>query len=196
MKLIHNHITTYKKRQSDRRKLVAAICVFTVAALTSTAYALASGWFVMQGVVARTENIDVRFVNANITGTPRIGEQAVISAADDHKSFTITAQLMMPGDSREVTFQVQNTGNQAVRLLNIQTAVENPAESGLAIMWPDDIADSPSLSNFVLVSGATSDTFRIRIGWDANAPNVQTGAFRTFTLTMDYQCALLPLGDV
>jgi hypothetical protein len=189
-------ITTFKKRQNGRRKLVVAICVFAVAALASTAYAIGSGWFVMQGVVARTENISVRFVNAGFAGTPRSGEQVFISAADDHRNFSITTQLMMPGDYREVAFQVQNTGNQAIRLINVQTEAEDAATSGLAIFWPDDLANSPNLSNHVLVSGATSDVFRIRIAWDPNAVNVPTGTFRNFSLTMNYQSAMLPLGDV
>jgi len=191
-----NLITTYNKRQKGRRKLVVAICIFAFVALASTVYAMGSGWFVMQGVVARTENISVRFVNADFVGVPRIGENVFISAADDHRSFSITTQLMMPGDAREVTFQIQNTGNQAVRLINIQTEADDTATSGLVIFWPDEIADSPNLSNLILVSGATSDLFRIRIGWDPNAVNVPTGTFRNFSLTMNYQSAMLPLGDI
>ena len=78
----------------------------------------------MQGVVARTENIDVRFVNARFVDTPRIGELVTISSIDNQRSFSITAQLMMPGDYRDVSFQIRNTGNQAVRLLNIQTTAD------------------------------------------------------------------------
>jgi hypothetical protein len=183
-----------KIKKFGRHKLLIAIGIFAAAALVSSVYAMSSGWIIMQGVVARTENIDVRFVNARFVGTPRIGEFTAISAADSQRSFSITAQLMMPGDVREVAFQIRNTGNQAVRLLNLQSVYEETEISGLSVIWPDDNPDSPDLTNFVLVSGATSDTFIIRIGWDSNYPDVPTGMFKTFTLTMDYQNALLPIG--
>jgi hypothetical protein len=189
-------VNNHKKKCGGRIKLLVAIGVFTAVFLTSTAYALSSGWIVMQGVVSRTENIDVRFANARFVGEPRIGEFVVISSADNQRSFTITAQLMMPGDSREVSFQVINTGNQAIRLLDIQTVQDDPSVTGLMIQWPDENPNSPSLTNYLLVSGATSDTFRIRIEWDANVSNAPTGLFNTFTLTMNYQNALLPIGGV
>ena len=194
MKPARGNIDIYKQKKSGRRKLMAAIGIFTAVALASTAYALGSGWIVMQGVIARTQNIDVRFINARFVGEPRIGEFVVISSADNQKSFTITAQMMMPGDSRRVQFQVVNTGNQAIRLLDIQTKADDPAATGLVITWPDDNPASPDLTNYLLVSGAVSDVFYINIGWDINVPNAPTGLFNTFTLTMNYQNALLPIG--
>jgi hypothetical protein len=190
------HIDIHKKKQSSRRKLFVAICIFAVIVSASTAYALSSGWIVMQGVVARTENIDVRFVNARFVDTPRIGELVTISSIDNQRSFSITAQLMMPGDYRDVSFQIRNTGNQAVRLLNIQTTADNPAVTGLTVIWPDDNINSPNLTNYLLISGETSDIFIVRIGWDSNLPNAPTGLFNTFSLTMNFQNALLPIGGV
>jgi len=185
----------YKTKQSGRRKLLIAICIFASVFFTSTAYAMSNGFFYMQGTVARTENLDARFINARFTDSPRIGEYAAISALDGQRSFSVSAQLLMPGDFREVAFQIRNTGNQAVRLLNLQYVADNPATTGLIIIWPDDNPNSPSLTNYVLVPGVTSDTFFMQIGWDPNLPGVPTGLFNTFSLTLDFQNALLPIGS-
>lgn len=192
-KLFHSSHDLRRKKESTKRRVTFAICIFSVLALVSSVYAAQSGWFVFRGVVARTQNMDVRFANAQFIGLPRNGESIVISTANDYKSFSISAQLMMPGDSRAVQFQVQNIGNQAVRLLNISTTQDNSQTTGLVVQWPDDIPESPNLTNYVLIPESMSDTFLIYISWDSSATSVQAGQFRYFTLTMKYQNALLPI---
>jgi len=181
------------KKKNGRIKLLFAVGLFAAAAIVSTAYALGSGTITMRGVVARTQNIDVRFTNAVFVGGSRTGEHVTISADHDYKKFFISAQLLMPGDFRDVSFQVQNTGNQAVRLLNVQTASDDSASTGLLVLWPDENPSSPNITNYLLMPGAVSDTFLLRVGWDPAAVDVPTGLFRSFSLILDYQNALLPM---
>gem|GEM_PF-1316940 len=184
-----------KAKQTAKRKIISAIAVFAVLTLVSLAYAASSGSFQFQGIVARGKNIDVRFTNAQFTGLPRIGESVLISTGSDYKQLSISAQLFMPGDSRPVQFQIQNTGTGAVRLVNISTTQDDSANTGLVIQWPDDIPSSPNLSNYIIMPGATSDAFSTNITWDPHATAVPSGQFRRFSLILHYQDASLPLTE-
>ena len=181
----------YKNKANLKYKISFWGCFFIILMFFSSVYAASYGWFVFKGTVARTQHMDIRFVNADFIGSPRIGENITISVVDDYKTISISSQLMMPGDSRAIQFQIQNIGNQAVRLRNIISISASLEQTGLKVEFPDDIMESPNLHNYVLVSNTISDTFLIYISWDATAVNVQSGVFYNFSLTFNYQNALM-----
>ena len=194
-KLIISNYDARQQKRSVRQGAMIAAGVLAALAVVSLGYAAASGALDFYGIAARGEVINVQFANARFLGSMRAGEAISIPAAADYQSLQIEAQLMMPGDSRVVQFQIQNTGNQAVRLLGVRTEMPDTAETGLKISWPDEIPESPTLTNHVLVPGAVSDIFLIYIEWDLAAVNVPSGQYRNFSLTLDYQNALIPLDE-
>lgn len=188
--------STHKAKQAARSKVIVSIAAILVLVLASSAYAASVGWLTFGGTITRTPNLDVRFANASFVGTPRAGESVTISASDDYKKLNISTALIMPGDSRVVQFQIQNMGNQAVRVLNVVASQDDRSSTGLHIEWPDDITTSPNLTNYVILPNATSSTFTMRISWDSSATNVLSGEIRSFSLTVNYQDASLPLSSV
>jgi len=180
---------TRRKRRSSRMKLWITIGLFAAVTMASSVYAAENGQFNFQGTAARVDLVDVRFSLAQFSDTPRMGEYSYILAGDNFKVVQISCLLLGPGDTRQVQIRINNVGNQAVRLLNITTS----AAPGLAIQWPDDIPESPNLTNAVLVPGAVSDVYLVNITWDPAQPNITTGIFRDFMLTLDYQNAALPI---
>lgn len=183
----------YRKKANLKYKLLFVGCFFFIITLISAIYAAEYGWFVFKGSVARTQNMDIRFANAELIGLPRAGESVSISTIDDYKVINISVQLIMPGDSRAIQFQIENIGNQAVRLKDLYAASTAPEITGLIVEFPDDIPESPNLKDYVLVSNETSDHFLIYITWDANATNVESGVFRDFSLTFKYQNAMVAM---
>ena len=179
------------KKRSVRAKLWIAIGIFAFVISVSSVYAAESGFLNFYGVTARTELVDIRFSNTVYADGGRVGEYITISSSTDYKILSISALLLGPGDSRTIQFTLDNVGNQAVRLLNISTDAETNG-TGLTVQWPDQIVASPNLNNYVLIPGATSDTFLVIIGWDVNQLSVPTGVFRNFSLLLDYQNAALP----
>lgn len=186
---------SYRNKANLKYKIAFIGGFFVILTLLSLVYASNYGWLVFKGTVARTQNMDIRFVNAEFLGLPRAGESVAVSSADDYKTIRLSLQLMMPGDSRAVQFQIQNIGNQAVRLVNIKTSFDSARPDGLIIEFPDEIAESANLKNYVLVSSETSDKFLIYVTWDANAVNLDTGDFHDFTLTFDYENAMLVMEE-
>jgi hypothetical protein len=187
---------THRNKQAARSKIITAIAALLTLTLVSSAYAASQGWISFGGTVARTHNMGIRFVNASFAGTPRAGETIIIPAAEDYKRLSIATALIMPGDSRVVHFQIQNTGNQAVRILGIATYQDDRYSTGLHIEWPDDIATSPNLTNYVIIPDSMSSVFTMRINWDLNATNVLSSVIRSFSLTINYQDATLPLSTI
>ncbi|MCL2173728.1 hypothetical protein FWH58_00270 [Candidatus Saccharibacteria bacterium] len=189
----HSSVNIYKRRYSARVKLLIAIMVFAFSFSVSSVYALSTGWLTMTGLAARTEIIQAIFSSANLVGAPRAGETVTISSADADRVINASLLLAGPGDSRTIQFKITNTGNQAIRLLNLSPYVESSG-TGLTVQWPDDIGGTPNLTNYVITPGTTSDTFSIIVGWDVSATNVDTGLFRNFSMTFSFQNASLPYG--
>ncbi|MCL2869817.1 hypothetical protein FWF48_03350 [Candidatus Saccharibacteria bacterium] len=189
-KIKHSYVDTHRKKRTARTKLLIVIALFVFMFSMSSVYAMATGWLTIQGIAARTEVIQVEFSAVNIVGTLRPGEFTTISAADNNQIINASLLLAMPSDSRTISFSIRNTGNQAVRLLNIST-VADTVGTGLVVQWPDDIAGSPNLTNYVLSPGGTA-TFLTVVGWQAGAYDVDTGLFREFSITFNYQNASLP----
>ena len=180
------------RKRSTRFSMIITGACLVVFLVSGIVYAATMGTLQINGEVRRksgsgtSTNDAVRFYDASFVGGRRTGEAISIPAITDFQSMNIVAQLLQPGDTRTIQFRVINAGTTAVRLRDVQTSAET-SNTGLAVAWPDQIANSANLTNFVLLPGNISNTFLIQLSWNTTQPGVTTGVFRHFALSVMYE---------
>jgi hypothetical protein len=188
-KLAKNNSTfnLQKQRRTNRRKIIVVLSVLLGLFATSVVYASIVGTITLQGTLSRSANLSLRLTDAQIVDGERNGEFLTISAADDFRIMHFGVVLTGPGDSRRLTFRVENNGNQAARVIDLYTT---DTSYDLTVLWPDDISTSPNLLGTLLVPGSVSDPFEILVEWNPAAVNSPGNTIHSFQIIMDYESAV------
>ncbi|MDR2736221.1 MAG: hypothetical protein LBB49_01510, partial [Gracilibacteraceae bacterium] len=149
-----------------RKNLYIVFGVLAVFLLSAIVYATLTGLLTFNGTALLNASLRVEFVNDPPT-TPTIeggvdtgnDEEVEVSASGQTLSFTV--YLEEPGESKEVTFHLENKGTADAELTNFASG---PVPSGLIVDWGDDILDG-----LVIDAGATDGPYSITVEWDIDA---------------------------
>jgi hypothetical protein len=85
-------------------------------------------------------------------------------------------------------FRIENNGNQAARITNFTVSADDN-NTGLAVVWPDQISNGYGLQNTLFIPGSVSENYEIIVRWDTETADVPTGVVRRFQIIMDYENA-------
>ena len=163
--------------QKRNGSLYIVLTVLAVLLVTGVVYAAVSGILSFGGTSRFASNVQLMIVSP-VVANPEAGDSATVNAAGDTLNFSVL--LLTPGESRQVSFHVENVGNTAARLGAISPS-DLVTDSGITVNWPQMEGD-------VIEAGATGDVYTVTVYWDpAYAGTTQEAAF---SATINYEQAM------
>ena len=143
-------------KNKKETKILYGLLIFTILFVFSVGYAVATGILTFSGTITYNENVKVEFRDAAITG---MGSKEMIGILLNGEKLVFVIHFDEPGDVREITFKLENTGNVSATLDTFRiTDID-----GLIIDWPD-------LDDITLAVGEiapASDYFKVSFEWDS-----------------------------
>ena len=137
-------------------KILYGLLIFTILFVFSVGYAVATGVLTFSGTVNYNENVKVEFTDASITG---MNSKEMIGILSNGEKLGFVINFDTPGDIREITFKLKNTGNVSATLDTLRVTDID----GLIIDWP-------SFDGITLAVGETlpaSGYYKITFEWDS-----------------------------
>ena len=161
----------------NKRNWYVTLSAIALLLLIGVAFAAATGILNFSGAAKLSNNVDLNIIEPAVTDV-QSGESATVTA--DGKTLNFTTILPEPGDTRYVTFKIENVGNVDAVLGSLSSTVTPAPGSGIEVTWP-------SLNGVTVDKGDTSVKYTIEVHWDENYKSATQNV--SFSATINYQQA-------